>query len=586
LKVVVCSVNDWANLGYTVGKAFRSIGLDCESYTLFKHPFGYKESSQRLYIEELKDKIREADTVIVMHSGEKLLWDYEDDKLIAIKEMFDILHGKQLIIHHGGTAYTKYYESINNIIHPRCDLVWVQNNSFANKKGTRREVLCYPPFDVGELSFDDVYHNMKILHTPSNPEKKGTNIIQTRDDITIDLEILHYDENIERIKGCDVYIDQIGTGAFGMVSLEAASMGKIVISSLEGDYPHGECGILVANNKKELDETIDWLHTLPQNELHDLKRKTYDWVNNTHNLQIFANDMYKYLKKRSKAMIADKAYILYLEEDKKKRMEQRLEGFPIPYEFIRGPDGRKEDFADWLKDNDYELMKDYIVSEKEYEEMNDRINSHMDNWWSKGITTGEAGCGLGHWYMWKKAQEDKVDRALFLEDDALLNGSMTLKNTENGPIVDYFDDDMQLLNIVKSLEYTEDIDWDLMYLGFDGRWPDGKWWVRDTPLETPCMEMVSDHVAKVNFAYNLHAYLVTRAGVDILMSNKFEKNLCVADEYIPALYQDEYNYAHPNMKHLNKQLKAYALIPMLIEQEDKSVSNSLTMYTPLIESFK
>ena len=55
MKVVVCSVNDWANLGYTVGKAFRSIGLDCESYTLFKHPFGYKESSQRLYIEELKD---------------------------------------------------------------------------------------------------------------------------------------------------------------------------------------------------------------------------------------------------------------------------------------------------------------------------------------------------------------------------------------------------------------------------------------------------------------------------------------------------------------------------------------------------
>jgi len=125
-----------------------------------------------------------------------------------------------------------------------------------------------------------------------------------------------------------------------------------------------------------------------------------------------------------------------------------------------------------------------------------------------------------------------------------------------------------------------------MYLGFDGRWPSGKWWVRDTPLEYPCMEMVSDYVAKVNFAYNLHAYLVTRAGIDILMGNEFEKNLCVADEYIPALYQDKYNYAHPNMRHLNKQLKAYAVIPMIIEQEDKSVSNSLTMYTPLIESFK
>ena len=110
-------------------------------------------------------------------------------------------------------------------------------------------------------------------------------------------------------------------------------------------------------------------------------------------------------------MIADKAYILYLEEDKKKRMEERLEGFPIPYEFIKGPDGRKEDFVDWLKDNDYELMKDYIVTEEEYDKMEDRINNHMDNWWAKGITTGEAGCGLGHWYMWKKAQEDKVDRS-------------------------------------------------------------------------------------------------------------------------------------------------------------------------------
>ena len=91
MKVVVCSVNDWANLGYTVSKAFRSIGLDCESYTLFKHPFSYKESSHRLYIEELKSKIREADTVIVMHSGEKLLWDYVEDKLVANTEIFDNL---------------------------------------------------------------------------------------------------------------------------------------------------------------------------------------------------------------------------------------------------------------------------------------------------------------------------------------------------------------------------------------------------------------------------------------------------------------------------------------------------------------
>ena len=96
MKIVVCSAHDWANLGYTVGKSFKSIGLDSESYSLFEHAFKYKESSKRVYIEELKEKIKEADTVIMMHSGSGVLWDFVYDKISINNEILDILSDKQL----------------------------------------------------------------------------------------------------------------------------------------------------------------------------------------------------------------------------------------------------------------------------------------------------------------------------------------------------------------------------------------------------------------------------------------------------------------------------------------------------------
>jgi hypothetical protein len=36
MKIVVCSSHDWANLGHTVAKSFRSIGLDSQSYALLR----------------------------------------------------------------------------------------------------------------------------------------------------------------------------------------------------------------------------------------------------------------------------------------------------------------------------------------------------------------------------------------------------------------------------------------------------------------------------------------------------------------------------------------------------------------------
>ena len=101
MKIVVCSSHDWANLGYTVAKSFRSIGLDSESYALFEHTFKYKDSSRRVYVEELKDKIKEADTVIMMHSGSGILWDFVYDKISINKEILDTLSDKQLIITNG-----------------------------------------------------------------------------------------------------------------------------------------------------------------------------------------------------------------------------------------------------------------------------------------------------------------------------------------------------------------------------------------------------------------------------------------------------------------------------------------------------
>ncbi len=82
-------------------------------------------------------------------------------------------------------------------------------------------------------------------HFPSNPEKKGTRLIvhgirrlESKADFDFCLiSGVSHEEAMQQMLACDIVIDQLSPfGVYGMVSVEAMSLGRVVLSSIDPSY--------------------------------------------------------------------------------------------------------------------------------------------------------------------------------------------------------------------------------------------------------------------------------------------------------------------------------------------------------------
>jgi len=85
---------------------------------------------------------------------------------------------------------------------------------------------------------------LRLAHAPTNRGRKGTdyiieaveNLCTQGMDIELDLiEKVSHDESLKRMRACDVFIDQLNIGWYGVASVEAASMGKPIITRIDED---------------------------------------------------------------------------------------------------------------------------------------------------------------------------------------------------------------------------------------------------------------------------------------------------------------------------------------------------------------
>ncbi len=83
---------------------------------------------------------------------------------------------------------------------------------------------------------------IKILHAPSDDGFKGTRYVISaieklkKDNTDFDFELLRnktHDETIEAIKNCDILIDQMVAGWYGLISIEAMALGKTVVCYID-----------------------------------------------------------------------------------------------------------------------------------------------------------------------------------------------------------------------------------------------------------------------------------------------------------------------------------------------------------------
>jgi glycosyltransferase involved in cell wall biosynthesis len=80
---------------------------------------------------------------------------------------------------------------------------------------------------------------VRIVHAPSNLEKKGTDsVIEACKQLPVDLDVVHgvrNDEALERYKHADIVVDQVLRDWHGIFSVEGMALGKPVVTSLDED---------------------------------------------------------------------------------------------------------------------------------------------------------------------------------------------------------------------------------------------------------------------------------------------------------------------------------------------------------------
>jgi glycosyltransferase involved in cell wall biosynthesis len=80
---------------------------------------------------------------------------------------------------------------------------------------------------------------IRIVHAPSNLEKKGTKyVIEACKRLPVDLDVVHgvrNEEAVERFKQADIVVDQVLRDWHGILSIEGMALGKPVVTSLDED---------------------------------------------------------------------------------------------------------------------------------------------------------------------------------------------------------------------------------------------------------------------------------------------------------------------------------------------------------------
>src|SRR5919201_2506636 len=121
-------------------------------------------------------------------------------------------------------------------------------------------------------------NTIRIVHAPSNKEKKGTEyVIRAVDELRrrypVELDVVHgvpNSEAIQRYRRADIVVDQVLRDWHGVFTIEAMALGKPVVKSLDADAVREteqafgvELPVLPAT-KDDLAEKLAWLIERPE----------------------------------------------------------------------------------------------------------------------------------------------------------------------------------------------------------------------------------------------------------------------------------------------------------------------------------
>ena len=297
IKVVILSMSDWANLAYNICEALKSVGVDAVSFKKNKHSFAYPKQSATFKSKLISDALNKADIIQYMHS--------------RIVNLGGDHSEKKRVVMHGGSRYRQNSTKMNNIFNPIVDMTIIQTGDMLGL-GAKNEKWLLPPINTNSIQPNYKFYGNNVspifAHYPSSVKEKGTkrivkiiNKLKLRNYFRHNQTKVKWRNQIARINECDVYIEmfnmkQIGKsnnkpyGSWGMSCLEAAALGKIVITNFLSIDRYGieytkDCPLIVCNNLKELRRNIYKVSKMKESEITNIKKLTRKWVEDFHSYQ-------------------------------------------------------------------------------------------------------------------------------------------------------------------------------------------------------------------------------------------------------------------------------------------------------------
>ena len=306
--ILFISIKDWANMGLMLSRCLRKVGVDAEAITVEPTRFQYMDMPHHTpTAESMKPFLDAAEVIVFMHSNPNLLTiPYDFGK-------------KKCAVFHGGSEYRNKPEAINELFNEKVYVSLVQTASLL-KLGAKNEQWVMPPVDTDFIRPVKTNNERTIVgHFPRSALVKGTEEINR---VVCSLSWKHkfhylfsayqvdWMENLRRMARCDIYIAAMKPmlsgkpygGGIEVTDLESAALGKVTVTHFACHLERyirefgNRLPLYIANEPKELFDTLDLLLGISRKELDDIKDETRAWVEKNHSYEAVGKRLREVLK--------------------------------------------------------------------------------------------------------------------------------------------------------------------------------------------------------------------------------------------------------------------------------------------------
>lgn len=283
MRVLNISSVDYANMSHNNAQALRSIGIDCDDWTMSVHAFQYTSQSEVVTAKHIMEHYLDYDVIQLFHSCEKTY-------------MLIMAH-PNIVVYHTGTRYRmnkRYYDSLyqgRTIATDQCE--------FLLHDPTMMYVAPHTTLTQAQRPYRT---KLRIAHYPSNYQVKGTKTIQRllepfkdRFEIDINTNREPHEKNLYRIGLADIYIELFNPtqngqpyGCFGVTAFEATALGTVVVTNNLNrkayEDVYGEHPFLTPNDEMSFIQAIESL-AVQRDEFDTIRTKLHAGFHDKHSIQ-------------------------------------------------------------------------------------------------------------------------------------------------------------------------------------------------------------------------------------------------------------------------------------------------------------